>query len=100
MRPLCFSFLPVGPENGGDASSACPEPHLTLTRDGRYRAQCFSQDYALVTDLQTGQLVLDAEAWRVQAWVRSYDLQQEERAIRTQEEQGARLRRRVKRRGP
>ena len=48
--------------HGADAPPACPEPHVTSTRDGRYRAQCFSRDDALVTDLQTGQVVLDAEA--------------------------------------
>ena len=81
MRQLCFSFLPDGPENNNNASPACPESHVTVTRDGRYRAQCFSRDYALVTDLQTGRVVLDDEAWRVQAWVRDYDLHRDEGAL-------------------
>ena len=81
MRQLCFSFLPDGPEQDTDASPACPESHLTLTQDGRYRAQCFSRDYALVIELPTGRVVLDDEAWRVQAWVRDYDLQRAEGAL-------------------
>ena len=81
MRQLCFSFLPDGPEQDTDASPACPELHLALTRDRRYRAQGFSRDYALVTDRQTGRVVLDAEAWRVQAWVRGHDLHQDEGAL-------------------